>query len=288
MRFPVLFSSSVFEVVEANLNLQKLGQLNTVTGTLDKNTTLDVSKYPVGYSPAVYGGVLLQWSGSANAGLFGCYNQPTGQDCISFQLRVKAGATGVGAILIPSNSNLFYRQAMNNPADGNTVYTMTEAECPMTFTPAAVNTQLQLPDIAVFAGSTTVIDRVNGFIYGLKTNLASLDSNIVPVGGATIEVIKSMGSICGTGTVVNVLDNGTQVKTFTVVIFGDVNGDGNIDSMDAGMTIDHENGIGSWDSFTLKAGNVNSDTNVDNLDAGLMVDTENALVSINQITGLAS
>ncbi|NTV35965.1 MAG: PAS domain-containing protein, partial [Anaerolineaceae bacterium] len=88
------------------------------------NITGNPAFYPAGYSSADYGVVLVQWLGTANAGLFGCFNQPAGDDCISFRLKVKAGADAAGTVLIPSNSNLFYFQAMNNPADGNTIYTM--------------------------------------------------------------------------------------------------------------------------------------------------------------------
>ncbi len=146
----------------------------------------------------------------------------------------------------------------------------------------------QAPDIAAVGGSTTVIDRTNYLIYGLSVRLTSLNSYIEPVGGATLEVIKSSGTICGTGTVVNVKSNGVTVKIYKVVIFGDVNGDGNIDSMDAGMIVDYENYMISLEGCYLKAGDVNGDGNVDSIDAAYVVDCENYLITINQVTGLAN
>jgi len=292
MRFPILFSKNIFEIVDTNLNLQKLGQLSSVTGSIGSNTTGDSAFYPAGYSSATYGVILIQWGGTANAGLFGCYKQPSGQDCISFQLRVKAGASGTGTILIPPESNLFYRQAMNNPADGNTMYTMTAAQCPMTFTPASFTAIAQAPDIAAVAGSTTVIDRTNNFIYGLSEGLTSLDAYITTVGGATLQLVKSSGLVCGTGTLVKVMNGAVTVKTFTVVIFGDVNGDGNIDSIDAGVAVDVENYVVTWDKVAnaalYKAGDLNNDGNIDSIDAGIMVDVENYIKTVNQVTGLAS
>lgn len=292
MRFPVLFTKGIFEIEEASLNLQKLGQLTVVTGSLSANTTGSPSFYPAGYSPDDYGVVLVQWLGTPNAGLFGCYNQPDGGDAISFRLKVKTGANAQGTILIPPESSLFYRQGMNDPADGNTVYSMTAGTCPMTFTDVVFNRIGQAPDIAAVDGSATVIDRVNGLIYGLSAGLTSLDANLVGVGGATLEVIKSSGAVCGTGTVVNVKNGGVTINTFKVVVFGDVNGDGTIDSLDAGTLIDFENYLVLWvpgsDDCYLTAGNINGDTTIDSLDAGNIIDYENYLKTINQVNGLAS
>jgi hypothetical protein len=144
------------------------------------------------------------------------------------------------------------------------------------------------PDIDVFnSSSTTVIDRTNNWIYGLNTGLSSLDLYIKPVGGATLEIIKSSATICGTGTVVNVKNNGVTIKTFQVVIFGDVNGDGNIDAMDAGKIVDFENYQITWaePSCFRKAGEINGDGSIDSIDAGLIVDCENYLSTIDQVTG---
>lgn len=291
MRFPILFPKDIFEIEEASLNLQKLGQLNIVTGNLSANITGNPSFYPTGYSSADYGVVLVQWLGTPNAGLFGCYNQPDGDDCISFTIKVKPGANSEGAILIPDNSTLFYYQAMNDPADGNSIYSMTAGTCPITFTDAVFNRIGQAPDIAVYDGSATVIDREKGLIFGLSAGLTSLDTKIVGVGGATLEVIKSSGTLCGTGTVVNVKNEGVIIMTFKIVVFGDVNGDGAIDSIDAGTMIDYENYLISWvpgsDDCYLTAGNINGDTTIDSLDAANVIDYENYLKTINQVTGLA-
>ena len=96
----------------------------------------------------------------------------------------------------------------------------------------------------------------------------------------------------GTGTVVNVTNTGTTVESYTIIIFGDVNGDGNIDSIDAGKIVDFENNALHWDPTTdaafIKAGDVNGDRNVDSMDAGTVVDVENGRICINQSTGMAS
>ena len=289
MRFPVLFSADILEIDEANLNLQELGQLTTVTGNLDANTTGNPIFYPAGYSSSDYGVILIQWTGTSNAGMLGCYNRPLGEDCISFQLRVKDNADGVASVLIPPESNLFYRQAMNDPADGTSIYSMSPAACPLTFTSAQVTAQFQAPDLEAFPGSDTVIDKSENLIYGLSLGLISLENHVVPIGGATLELEKSSEFICGTGTVVNVMLNGNVYRSYTVVIFGDINGDGNVDGIDAGLLVDYENHRSSWapDPCYLRAGDVNRDGNIDSVDAGMMVDSENAYKDIDQITNPA-
>ena len=291
MRFPVLFTGSIFEVDNAQFNLQKLGSLITLPGSLGANTASNPAFYPAGYSASEYGAVLIQWVGGVQSGTYGCYNQPSGQDCFSFRLKIKQGASGVGTILIPSGSNLFYYQAMNNPNDGNSVYTMSADSCLMTFTPDTVTAASQAPDIAAVAGSTTVIDRENGFIYGLMDGLTSLDGYVEPIGGATLQVIASDEGHCGTGTVVNVLAGEAVVKTFIVVIFGDVNGDCAINAVDDDTCNLVQNWMLNWDPDTqahyYKAGDINVDGRVDSVDADLMSSYANWIVSIDQTTGMA-
>ena len=81
------------------------------------------------------------------------------------------------------------------------------------------------------------------------------------------------------------------MRTYTVLIYGDVNGDGNIDSGDAGLIVDYENFFITWDpaadAALYKAADLNGDGNIDSGDAGLIVDAENFMLTINQVTGLA-
>ncbi|HZK39201.1 MAG TPA: transglutaminase domain-containing protein [Clostridia bacterium] len=145
-------------------------------------------------------------------------------------------------------------------------------------------------------GSTTVIDSVNGFIYGLETGLTTTDfeNNFVRVtGNAKLEYDFLAGAF-GTGTKVKLLDSATQevLASHTIVIFGDVNGDGNTDSLDGSLMIDFENYLIEWDAVAdaaiLKAGDLNGDGQVDSIDAGIVVDAENYSKKINRITELVA
>jgi len=144
------------------------------------------------------------------------------------------------------------------------------------------------------SGSNTVIN--NNFIYGLASGItaAGFSTNYVTVNGNGRLAFTPDTGVIGTGTKVDLIDNTTQAiaATYYIVIYGDVNGDGNIDSIDAGIMVDLENYIITWDKVAdaakFKAGDVNGDGNIDSLDAGIAVDSENYIMHINQATGIAS
>lgn len=151
-------------------------------------------------------------------------------------------------------------------------------------------------EILVREGSTTVIDLLSGFIYGLETGLTTTDfeNNFVRVTGNAKLEYEFLAGVFGTGTKVKLVDKATQdvLATHTIVIFGDVNGDGNTDSLDAGLVVNFENYLVDWDAVAdagkLRAGDLNSDGQVDSIDAGLLVDAENYSKAINRTTGLAA
>jgi len=140
-------------------------------------------------------------------------------------------------------------------------------------------------------GSNCRIDFSNEFIYGLTPGITSLDNDVETAPGCTMSYVPTANGF-GTGTVVNGLLGGKVMESYTVIIFGDVNGDGNINSIDAGIMVNVENYVVSWDPAAdaawLKAADVNGDGNVNGLDAGIAIDVENYIFGVNQVTGVAS
>lgn len=153
--------------------------------------------------------------------------------------------------------------------------------------------KLNLPS-AIFtskAGSNCIINYLNNFVYGLAPGTTSLVNDAETAPGFNLAYVTSVNGF-GTGTVVNVALNGATFDSYIIVIYGDVSGDGNIDSMDAGAIVDFENYRVNWDTVTdaakHKAADINGDGNIDSIDSGIMVDTENYMLYINQSTGLAA
>ena len=96
--------------------------------------------------------------------------------------------------------------------------------------------------LAVINGSGAVITN-DKFIYGLAAGLDSIDGYVAAsADGCEVKVTKS-GDKIGTGTLVEIYKDGYLVDTYTVVIFGDVDGDGWYDAQDAFIVSLIANGI---------------------------------------------
>ena len=155
----------------------------------------------------------------------------------------------------------------------------------------------EAPTLAVIDGTIGVIDTTRqdadcddsgiglgdatftGYIYGVEPEAGeTVDAIFEVVGDGELEIIATdAGSEAGTGTIVNVLDtNGDVVETYVLVIFGDVNGDGAVDSADSGDIELHDNwayeagpdGMRMGLAYQVFAGDVYVDGAVDSSDSG--------------------
>ncbi len=146
------------------------------------------------------------------------------------------------------------------------------------------------PEILMAAeGTTCLIDYDKMIISGLSPGVTSLTGYVSVAGGYELSYIPSANGF-GTGTIVNITKDGITIDSYTILLYGDVNGDGSIDSLDAGIMVDYENYLIPWepaaDAAYLKAADLNGDNSIDSLDAGITVDAENYVVTIDQTTGL--
>jgi len=143
------------------------------------------------------------------------------------------------------------------------------------------------PEIVAIDGTMGVVDTTrttidadnsiecDGYLYGVDPYDAgeTVDS-VFTVNNGSMEIIANeAGSECGTGTMVNVLDNdGNVVETYVLIIFGDVNGDGFADTLDSGDIEFHDaymlGETGRLLAYQEFAGDVNADGSSDTLDSG--------------------
>jgi len=141
-------------------------------------------------------------------------------------------------------------------------------------------------------GSATLFGNTAGtaYIYGLKAALTQnelMADFLAVTGDGRVEITLSGGN-AGTGSQLLLYDNvtGALISTYRILIFGDVNGDGNIDSSDAGRIVDVENFLVTWDpvndALYRLAADVNGDGNIDAADAGNIIDCENFVITISQ------
>ena len=81
--------------------------------------------------------------------------------------------------------------------------------------------------------TNTVVDAENGYIFGLDVGLNSISDYVeLTDSSCSLEYDTLTGEI-GTGSITNIVRNGTVVDSYTVIIYGDVNGDGWYDGEDA-------------------------------------------------------
>jgi len=133
------------------------------------------------------------------------------------------------------------------------------------------------PIVTAASGTTTVINNAKKIIYGIPEGSTNLNSLISSTGGTLVFTPTPNGY--GTGTIVELKVNGVTIAAYTVIIFGDGNGDGRVDAGDAVMAILSENYRLELNATQAYALDVNGDGNVDSndagriLDAGLFIDT---------------
>ncbi len=146
---------------------------------------------------------------------------------------------------------------------------------------SGLNPSEEKPSILPADGKNTVIDKENGLIYGLTEGAEGLDK-FVEVKGYTLKYTY-LEDTFGTGTKVECVYNGKTVETYYVVIFGDINGDGNIDSFDLAVVSAVVNGDIEIDGVQSVAADVFPDEAVDSFDYALLASTVNGDTEISQI-----
>lgn len=235
LRFPVFYSADVFEL-PTNIKLTAYDDCSAYKGSLDANTSNDPSLYPMEYDSSAYGCVLVQWTASVTANKIGSFNSADSVKCFSFQLQVKSTAGGAtGSIFIPEESNLFYNQAVIDPADATTICRINAS---FSFEGFDVEIDAGGSDgITTYDGSQVIIDHNKKVIKnwaGLTMSKATIQANVQPLGNATLSYKASEGAAAGygTGAKVRVWIEST-VTDYFILIYGDLDGDGTVAANDS-------------------------------------------------------
>lgn len=119
--------------------------------------------------------------------------------------------------------------------------------------------------------SGCVIDNDKEYIYGLNTGITKAEflNDCVQLNGDFRLEFTPDNENLGTGTKVDVIDNATNevFETYTIIIFGDLNGDGVVSVVDALMLLRWCSGLSIPTELLPFAADVNSSNSVTVLDA---------------------
>jgi hypothetical protein len=142
----------------------------------------------------------------------------------------------------------------------------------------------------VKSGSTTVIN--GNYIYGLQTKLTKsmFEQNYVSLTNVTVAYSNpNSARYLGTGTTVTVTSNVTNqvIATYTIVIFGDINGDGLITTTDRFVLGDSLSGnTDVLQGVFAKAAKISGNKKVTLADKSALSDVLSGQSEINQVTGI--
>ena len=212
-------------------------------------------------------------------------------------------AAALDPTLYSNYDDIFYGKMYtfysNDVANAKTTYTKISQQAEVDKLLATLQgyyDQLQLAEQkqAIFTakdGSTTVIK--NNYIYGLKQRLTKsvFESTYVTMENVTVAYTYSGSShYMGTGTVVTVTSNLTNqvIGTYTIVIYGDINGDGLISATDKTALANTLSGSAATLTGAYKmAANINGDRLVNASDKATLTNVLSSAITINQVTGKA-
>ena len=143
------------------------------------------------------------------------------------------------------------------------------------------------PVLVAKEGSKTVIDRQNGYIYGLETGIdaTTLLRDFLEVQGeGHLEFTDIIGTACKANLVSDI--DGQTVETLTIIIFGDVNGDGIINAQDISMTKQFANGTldAADNPYAFFAADVYQDGVISNSDITIIKSVFACIAELDQAT----
>ncbi len=235
MRWPVLYSKDFFEVVDGSAT----APIDSVVTTAGSTSYGDNSGFiPASYADS-HSAYVIQWRANAADGVMGAYNSGVAAECFTFQLKVLDTASGSGTVLIPANSEYFYDSAITDPTDITleNLYEATNLQVTVSDAATVAVASAAEPELVAAEGFSV---RTIQFDGDDATYLCGFDLGAYEDGTSFEEMfVINNGSYTvtgdwGTGAVVTVLDaSGAEFASYTVIIFGDTNGDAVIDPSDA-------------------------------------------------------
>ncbi len=126
-----------------------------------------------------------------------------------------------------------------------------------------------------------------GCIFGIDTPSGESLLDYLAATAGQIEILPNEeGCDVGTGATINLLDaDGNVVESYLFILFGDVNGDGYVDSVDTGLVAEAEVGLSEYThDYCELAADFDGSGYYDSVDAGYVLEYEVGLYEASQAT----
>lgn len=265
---PVFYDKTLVSVSNATATLTDYAQANITTDVtavdsskIYANTDIDSDKF---------GFVLVNYIGAANAEAPATLENAT---VLTFTITALSDVTGEDVIKCVTGSaktdtNVAGMLYFGATTSGTTITSIPENVENIDVSGASSSIQIVngTPELVTIENTTAVIDTENKYVYGITPGDAVED--YVKVNNGTIELVaNSSGKTNGTGATINVKNSsGTVIETYTVIIFGDANGDGLITGVDLMSVSQYVSGT---TSILIDYSLVSADVNGDNTTTGV-------------------
>ncbi len=157
-------------------------------------------------------------------------------------------------------------------ADVNTA-TVTAVGQEFTLTNTAVTIgSAAAPELVVTEGTTGYIDEARKYVYGVKSG-DEATAYFEATNGGTIEMVANDSGVKnGTGALLQLKGtDGAVLDTYTLIIFGDVNGDASVDATDSSIILQNVAGTSELTELQQFAGDVTADSVCDATDASIIM-----------------
>ena len=193
-------------------------------------------------------------------------------------------ATGYEIELDSYNVLMGYIRSVQNKYDESTTI-LSQAEIDKA-TQDIINATANLEFVFTIdlSGTDLVIDE-NGYIYGFEEGTMATDARelIKFVGSAELKIYETKNGF-GTGTMIQFIStkDGSILGTYTVLVFGDANGDSVIDTYDVAYITEVVNSGENPDDITLKVLDIFKDGYIDAMDVSIMISLANMDATLMQ------
>ena len=268
---PVFYDKTMVTVSNATATLTDYAVSNVTTDL----TAVDSSKIyeNSAINSEKFGFVLVTYIGGAGDTVSAIENKTV----LTFTITAKSAVSGEALVKCVTESakteeNVAGMLYFGTTTSGTTITSIPENVENINVTNASTSATITSgsADLVAKSDMPTAIDSTNKYVYGITPG-DNIEDYIKVNNGSYELVANSSGKTNGTGATVKVKNSsGTVVDTYTIIIFGDVNGDGAITVTDANIVANITVGGAIQNDTNNMAADINSDDNTTVTDANII------------------